>query len=121
MGFSREHLPHFFLPSAPPRLATPRPLSATSRRHHGPERPQRDPPEAGGTLQHAGDDQLRALAGRMGMTWGFLLGGELPTDRKWVTTLVISMGSVGGKSSTYIWGYKPLTIRGMNHQVGENG
>ena len=64
MGFSREN-PHFFLPSAPPRLATPRPLSATSRRHHGPERPQRDPPEAGGTLQHTGDDQLRALAGRL--------------------------------------------------------
>ena len=27
-------------------------------------------------------------------------------------------GISGGKSSTYIWGYNPLTIRGMNHQVG---
>ena len=48
-----------------------------------------------------------------------ILGGELPTNRTWVTTLVIN-GVSGGKSSTKISGVNcpPLTIRGMNHQVG---
>ena len=33
--------------------------------------------------------------------WGYLV--VHPTDRKWVTTLVVN-GISGGKSSTYIWG-----------------
>ena len=47
-----------------------------------------------------------------------LLGGELPTNR--LGGLVdpgFLNGISGGNVHVNNWGYNPLTIRGMNHQV----
>ena len=45
-----------------------------------------------------------------------LLGGELPTNRKWVSSPQLQVDSPY-LSHVNHWGYKPLTIRGMSHQV----
>jgi len=48
---------------------------------------------------------------------GQLLGGELPTNRKWVSSPQFFEWINPTRKPTYNWGYNPLEIPGMSHQV----
>ena len=47
--------------------------------------------------------------------WNIILGGELPTARKWVITPVVN--GISRVNPLITGGYIPLTSRGMSHQV----